>query len=225
MVSGANRRTLKAIYRHPFTDVLKWSRVAALFENLGEIEEESKSDFVFQVLGAKHSPCDGYGNDVTISEVIDLRHFLLRAGWSPDYEPQSAIHPIPETPGLMIVLDRHGAKIFQIDVASGDALSREIKPFSNHRIVDQADGEIQSREPDKPMFYERIARAVATDGRIVVVGHGEGKTSAADHLTEYLLTHHHQTYLRIVREVVADLSRITTRELLEIARRALRQES
>ena len=73
-----------------------------------------------------------------------------------------------------------------------------------------------------PAYYEKIAEAVALGGKIVVVGHGAGKSNAAHHLTEYLQTHHPETYRRIVREIVADLSSITAPQLLELARGALR---
>ena len=52
----------------------------------------------------------------------------------------------------------------------------------------------------------------------MIVRHGTGKSNAALHLTEYLRSHRHETYQRIVREVVADLSSITTPQLLELVR-------
>jgi hypothetical protein len=64
---------------------------------------------------------------------------------------------------------------------------------------------------------------VALGGKIVVVGHGAGKSNAAHHLTEYLRSHHSETYKRVVAEAVCDLSTITTPQLLEIARKAFRQ--
>jgi len=87
--------------------------------------------------------------------------------------------------------------------------------------------ENQSREegqraPEEPAYYEKIAEAAALGGKIVVVGHGTGKSNAAHHLTEYLRSHHSETYQRIVREIVADLSSITTPQLLDLARQALR---
>ncbi len=54
-----------------------------------------------------------------------------------------------------------------------------------------------------------------------MVGHGEGKSNAAHHLTDYLRTHHPQTYSRVVGNLTADLSAITTPQLLELAHTAL----
>jgi hypothetical protein len=55
-----------------------------------------------------------------------------------------------------------------------------------------------------------------------VIGHGTGKSNAAHHLTEYLRSHRHETYQRVVRELVADLSNVTNPQLLDLARQALR---
>jgi glycerol dehydrogenase-like iron-containing ADH family enzyme len=78
------------------------------------------------------------------------------------------------------------------------------------------------RAPEEPAYYETIAEAVALGGKIVVVGHGTGKSNAAHHLTDYLQSHHRETYLRVVRQMAADLSSITKPQLLELARQALR---
>ena len=78
------------------------------------------------------------------------------------------------------------------------------------------------RAPEEPAYYETIADAVALGGKIVVVGHGEGKSNAAHHLIEYLKTHHRETYQRIVHEISADLSSVTLPQLLDLARQALR---
>ena len=102
-----------------------------------------------------------------------------------------------------------------------------IRPCEPHHLLHHLVHEELSREegqraPEEPAYYEKIADAVALGGKIVVVGHGAGKSNAAHHLTEYLRSHHSETYQRIVREIVADLSSITTPQLLDLARQALR---
>ena len=104
--------------------------------------------------------------------------------------------------------------------ACHQALRPASLPASSH-----ARGPIQGRgqrAPEEPAYYAKIAEAAALGGGIVLVGHGAGKSNAAHHLTEYLHSHHRETYQRIVREIVADLSSITTAQLLDLARQALR---
>jgi hypothetical protein len=125
----------------------------------------------------------------------------------------------------MVVVDHHGAKIYLIRRASGDASSHEITPYDPHHFLhhlthkDQVRAEGQ-RAPEDPSFYSRIGDTLAVASRIIVVGHGKGKSNAARHLVEYLRTHHRETYQRIAREIEADLSAITTPQLLELAEQA-----
>jgi len=88
-------------------------------------------------------------------------------------------------------VDHHGTKIFDVDVSSDDVSEHVIRPYDPHHFLHHLVHKDQSREqgqraPEEPAYYERIADAVAPGGKIVVVGHGAGKSNAAHHLTEYL---------------------------------------
>ena len=226
-VTGGRRRTLESIFRHPSAHNLEWSDVVALIAEIGEVQEKANSEFVFDVAGNRHIMRKPHTKDLTSSAVIDVRHFLVQAGFSPGLPSQPAAHPNPAAPSLLIVVDHHGAKIFHVDVTSDDASEHVIRPYDPHHFLHHLVHKDQSRErgqraPEEPAYCEKIADAVALGGKIVVVGHGAGKSNAAHHLSEYLHSHHRETYQRIVRETVADLSSITTAQLLDVAREALR---
>lgn len=225
-ITGLHRRTLEAIFRHPSAHNLEWRDVIALIKKIGAADEKANSEFAFTVGGKRHLMRKPHTKDLTGSEVIELRQFLLQAGWSPESLSQPTAHPSPAAPSLIVVVDHHGAKIYHLGITSDDAAKHEIRPYDPHHFLHHLAHKDQSREqgqraPEDPSFYERIGKALAAGGRIVVVGHGTGKSNAAHHLTEYLRSHHPETYQRIVREVVADLSSVTTPQLLEIAQQAL----
>ena len=227
VLSGANHRTLEAIFRHPSAHNLEWRAVVGLLETIGEVDEKANNEFSVEIAGKRHLLHKPHTKDLTGSEVIDLRQFLLAAGWSHE-APEPAARPVPAAPSLMVVVDHHSAKIYAIDLASDDISKHEITPYDPHHFLHHLTHKHQSHErgqraPEEPAFYESIAKAVALGGRIVVVGHGEGKSNAADHLTEYLRIHHRDIFQRIVREVVADLSSVTPLQLLDIGRKALRE--
>jgi hypothetical protein len=222
-VTGGRRRTLEAIFHHPSAHNLEWSDVVGLIEKIGHTEERANNEFVFEVAGKRHVMRKPHTKDLTSAEVIEVRNFLIQAGLSPEVPSQPAAHPSPAALSLLIVVDHHGTKIFQVDVMSDDASEHFIRPYGSHHLLHES----QSREegqwaPEEPAYYEKIADAVALGGKIVVVGHGAGKSNAAHHLTEYLRSHHSEIYERIVHEIVADLSSITTPQLLDLARQALR---
>jgi hypothetical protein len=74
---------------------------------------------------------------------------------------------------------------------------------------------------DDRVFLESIAEALATGGRIAVIGHGGGESNMANQATAYLKAHHKETYGRIAGEIVADLPGLTTPQLLDLGRHAL----
>lgn len=229
-VTGSHRRTLEAIFRHPMAHNLEWDAVVGLIGKIGDAHERHSGEFVFEVGGKCHVMRKPHNKDLTSSEVLEIRHFLMQAGSSPELPSQPAADPDPVASSLMIVVDHHGAKIFQFDVTSDEASEHVIKPYDPHHFLHHLVHRDQSRErgqraPEEPAYYETIADALAMAGKIVVVGHGTGKSNAADHLTQYLKSHHRETYQRIVREITTDLSAITIPQLLDLARKAFRARS
>jgi hypothetical protein len=226
-ITGSHRRALDAIFRHPSAHNLEWSDVMGLIGKIGDAHEKANGEFVFEVAGKRLVMRKPHAKDMTSDEVIDLRHFLGQAGFSPEHPSEAAVRPNPAAPSLLIVVDHHEAKIFHVDVTSDNASEHVIRPYDPHHFLHHVAHKDQSRErgqraPEEPEYYEKIANAVTLGGKIIVVGHGAGKSSAAHHLTEYLRLHHRATYQRIVRDIDADLSSITTPQLLDLARGALR---
>jgi hypothetical protein len=221
-ISGSNRRTLDAIMRHPVAHNLEWKDVVSLFEKLGTVEQKANSEFVFQVGAERLNLRKPHGKDLESTEVADLRKFLARIDASPQTTPTAD----GAAPSLMVVMDHHGAKIYHVDVSAADASEHEIKPYDPHHFQHHLSHKDQSREEgqrtaEDPTFYERISQALAGAGKIVVIGHGTGKSNAAQHLIEYLKAHHSEIHARVVSEMSAELSSVTTRQLLEMAHEAL----
>jgi hypothetical protein len=225
-VNGANRRTLDAIGRHPVAHNLEWSDVVSLFETLGTVEHKANDEYEFHLGAERYIMHRPHSKDLVAQEVVDLRKFLARAGLSGEPEKDESGHGLTTAPSLMVVMDHHGAKIYHVDVASDDPSEHVIKPYDPHHFQHHLTHKAQSREQgqrtaEDPSFYERIAQALADAGKIVVIGHGTGKSNAAMHLIEYLKSHHSEIHQRVVSEMSAELSSITTRQLLEMAHKAL----
>jgi hypothetical protein len=223
---GAHLRTLEAVFHHPVAHNLEWGNVVGLMEKIGTVHEKANNRFAFEVGGETHLMHKPHTKDLTSTEVVDLRHFLQRAGWSPGAPSQAPAHTDPAPPSVMVVLDHHGAKLYHIDLTSGASTGAELRPYDPHHFLHHLAHKDQSREqgqraPEDPDYYRRIAAAVAHAGRIVIVGHGVGKSNAALHLSEFLRSHHPETYARVVRQIDTDLSATTTPQLQQLARQAL----
>lgn len=223
---GAHLRTVAALFHHPTAHNLEWSDVVGLVEKIGTVTRVGNDKFGLVIDDEHYLLHKPHTKDLQSAQVVELRHFLKRAGWAPGAPAQSVADVGAQGPTLVVVVDHHGAKIFRIDAVSGDASRREIKPYDPHHFLHHLAHKDQSREegqraPEDPSFYQRVSEALVPGGRIIVIGHGTGKSNAANHLTQYLQTHHRETYQRVVGELDADLSAVTTRQLLELAEKAL----
>lgn len=217
--TGLDRRTLDAIFRHPLAHNVSWREVVNLIAAIGDSDEKHSSEFVFRVGDERMSIKKPHTKDLTGPEVIDLRHFLTRAGWSPDAGAPSQKDRLSTGPGMIVVIDHAGARIYRLGVEREAAAHPE---HLIHRVDRKArDRDRDETDPGDDRFFEAVAAAVSAGGRIVVIGHGKGQSNEADHLSAYLKTHHKDAYARIVREIVADLPRLTTPELLDLGRHAL----
>ena len=226
VLHGAHLKTLEALFRHPAAHNLNWMDVVALMEKIGVVHRRTEDKFGFDVAGEHYAMHKPHSKDLSSSEVADLRHFLQRAGWSTAGAPAAAAAAQPAALSLLVAVDHHGARIYRINAASADAAKLEIRPYDPYHFLHHLTHKDQSREqgqraPEEPAFYQQVAEALAMAGRIVVVGHGTGKSNAGQHLMEYLRTHRHETYQRVVREMEADLSAVTPPQLLQLAQQAL----
>ncbi len=227
-LSKASRLTIAALYRHPLAHNLEWSDVVALFEKLGTVDQKSHNQTAFGIGGEHHRMVKPHKKDLTTEDVMAFRHMLSRAGWDPAMaeavDSEEAVTAGP--PDLLIVIDHHEARIFHLDIGSAELGDHVIKPYDPHHFLHHLSHKDQPREhgqrsPEDPSLYERIAASVSPAGRVVLIGHGQGHSNAAHHLTEYLHQHHAQTFQKVVCEVVADLSSLTAPQLLDLGRRAL----
>ncbi len=227
VLSTSERRTLDAIFRHPLPHNLEWSQVLALMERIGEVEQKANSAFGFKIGDERHIMHKPHSKDLPTSEIIDLRHFMTRAGWSPDMPAEALATPLSAGPCLLVAIDHHGAKLYHIDTASEDASEHVIRPYDPRHFLHHMRHKDQSRErgqkqAEDTSYYVRIAESLASAGRIVLVGHGKGASDAGHHLAEYLREHHRDIHARIAAEVSADLSALTDAQLLSLGAQALK---
>ena len=225
-IHGAERRTLEAIFRHPVASNLEWMDVAGLVARIGSMQERGGGEFDLHIGGKHHLMHKPKTKDLTGSEVVDLRHFLQEAGWSPEAPSEAATHPDPVAPTLVVLLDHHGAKIYRIDLPSGIDSQPQIHPYDPngllHKLAHKVHPESQVRhETEKMARYKRIADAVAAGGKIIVVANGKAMGDEARELTGFLRTHHRQAYQRAVSDLTTDIPDITQPQLLALAGQVL----
>ena len=128
---------------------------------------------------------------------------------------------------MVVVIDHHFAHLYHDlggSLPEGEVTVEPYDPFGfHHHLIHRKEAHFHGdRTPEEDSFYEEIAKDLVHAEAIVLIGHGTGKSSAMKYLSEYLATHHPDTFHKIVGAETADLSALTEPEIEEIAKRHLR---
>ena len=218
--------TLAGLFHHPVSQSLAWRDALELFDTLGDVERTDNGTLILRVGDMQTTVRQPRSKDLRNDEVTMLRVFLQRAGLSVDGHAAAAHDITTQAKDLLVVVNHHEAKIYQIGPNRQTASGQEIRPdgphhFPHHLVHKDRNRQRGQHAPGAPDFYVRIAAALVHAERIVVVGTGAGHRNAAHHLVEYLAAHHPETHARVVAERVVDAFGVTPARLLEIGQQAL----
>jgi hypothetical protein len=200
---------------------LSWSAVVDLIGKIGEVQEHGNDQFVF-VVGAQRGffkrPST---HNLEVEEISSLRKLLKGAGV---LGRQAKEH---QSGRMVVVIDHHAAHIFHDLGGSMPENEVTVKPYDpfgfQHHLVHRKEAHyIGDHVPEETSFYEEIAEKLVHASAIILIGHAKGKSSAVDVLTEYLKTHHPETFDRIIATENADLSALTEAEIEAIAKKHIR---
>ena len=125
-----------------------------------------------------------HGKDLSVDDVMTMRHFLTRSGWAGGAAPEPAATAAPD---LIFIIDHAEARVFR--TALGGATPHELLHLLHDIDRTQHDADREERYPTDNRFFDAVAAAVSGDGRSVVIGHGKGQSNEADHLMAHLAPH------------------------------------
>jgi hypothetical protein len=200
---------------------LPWGAVVGLVAKIGKVQPHGNDEFLFIVGSQKEIFKKPSTHDLGIDEISRLRKFLKRAEAIEEEASGSQ-------PGRMVVvIDHHAAHIYRDfgeSVPQSEVTEKPYDPFGfHHHLIHRKEAHYKGeRLPEEDSFYEEVSKDVLLAQSLILIGHAVGKSSAVEHLTEYLKTHHPETFLRIIATETVDLSAITEPQIEEIARKHLR---
>jgi hypothetical protein len=203
---------------------LSWSEAVELVEHLGgDVQPHEGDEFVFRLGGQRVFFKRPSSHDLGAEEVSRLRKLLKEAAPSAAQsgthiaEPNQAVR-------MIVVIDHHGAHVYQDFGGSRPADERKVQPYDpyhfHHHLIHRKEAHYRGeRVPEEDSFYEEIAKDITQAQEIVLIGHATGKSNAADFLKEYLRTHHPEIFRRVIASESADLSAVTEPEIEALAKR------
>lgn len=216
-LNSQQRHTLEKLTGHPLNHNIKWTNVLALFEALGEVTPESGDRFrvtIGEHTAVFHPPAHG---DLPADLVVEIRQFLQETN-QPDTKPQPGRH-------LLVVTDHHETTIYEFEPPT--AKLETIKPYDPHghlRHLRHINGNYQGqRAPEDPTYYRAIVEELRGADTIVIFGHGDGHSNAADLLVAALQEHLGQPLPTILTEVRIDAKAFTAAQLMAAAKKIVEE--
>ena len=200
---------------------VRWDDALELIEHLGRVEAHGGEEFAFVVGTQRELFKRPHGQDLGIDEVSRLRKFLKAAATEPVAGKQAQTTTV-------VVIDHHSARVFRDLNGGGNPVA--IKPYDphhfHHHLIHRKEAHYEGeRVPEETSFYEEIAAALVSAPQIVIVGHGVGKSSAAEVLLSYLKSHHADVARRVKKVDVVDLSALSEPQIEAIVKRSLNTAS
>jgi hypothetical protein len=199
---------------------LSWNSVVDLIGQIGEVQPHANDEFVFVVGSQKSFFKRPSTHNLEVEEISRLRSFLKEAG-VPGKPAQA--HPVGR---MVVVIDHHAAHIYHDLGGSKPQDEVTVKPYDpfgfQHHLIHRKEAHYKGDHvPEEDSWYEEIAADLVRAKAIILIGHATGKSSAAGFLSEYLKTHHPETFHRIIANETADLSALTEPEIEAIAKKHL----
>jgi hypothetical protein len=224
-MATADRQTLDAIFHHPVAHNLNWMDTLRLITHLGSATEKADGKYSLTINRKHlifHRP---HSKHLDAGEITELRHYLASAGISPKNPYGTAPAAKPASVDVVALIDHHGAKLYRVDLSSGQG-DKTVRPYDPHHFLHHLHHGDELREngqraPEDLTFYDRIAEALREADRIVLLCHGVGLSNASQVLVERLKKCHPGIYARIVRQAEVNTSAMTEREILAYGRRSL----
>jgi len=199
---------------------LTWSAVVDLIGQIGEVTPHGNDEFTFVVGSQREVFKRASTHNLEVEEIARLRRFLRDAE-----VPRNPAEPRP-LGRMVVVIDHHAAHIYHDLGGSKPQDEVTVKPYDpfgfQHHLIHRKEAHYKGEHvPEEDSWYEEIAADLVHADAIVFIGHATGKSSAAGFLSEYLKTHHPETFQRIIANETADLSALTEPEIEAIAKKHL----
>jgi len=196
---------------------LNWADTVELIGQIGDVQPHGSDEFVFTVGTQRAFFKQPHSHDLDVDEVGRLRKFLREAG------PKLTSEKPSEPRRMVVVIDHHVAHVYQDSdgkVPESEHTVRPYDPFDfHHHLIHKKEAHYKGeRVPEDKTFYEQIAKDLSSANEIVLIGHGIGKSNAAEHLAGYLKENHHVISQHVSAIETADLSALTLPEIEAIAK-------
>jgi hypothetical protein len=213
-LSGVERKTYDALYRHPAPRDLAWGDVIAVLKRLAEVREDRKGRFQITrrgVLTTLKAPL--LRLPLTADELHEVKSYL-------DRSEEGVSRPVvAEDTRLLVALDSGGARIYRLEFDG--AAPQRLEPFeSNGYAAYQRTrlGPDERAQPERLGFAKDLARALRGADEFLLIASGTDASTTLERLRADLRRADAELALRMLGPLVSPGGRTSEARLLETAR-------
>ena len=122
----------------------------------------------------------------------------------------------------VVAVDFSHARIFAVDASAGaspEKVTAADPSHVNHNVFHHhgnPSGAFDVDRPETNAYLKTLSHALAPAAKILLLGHGGGKSNFSHLLESYLEKHHRDVAAKIVANVRADIDDLTDVELLRL---------
>ncbi|MBV8638002.1 MAG: hypothetical protein JO322_07930 [Candidatus Eremiobacteraeota bacterium] len=212
-VSSLNRhhfRILEDILEHRGRNI-EWPDVLSLINHLGSVLERPDGKYEFHIGDAQAVFPIPHGKDVSVDDLVALRHFLTQAG------VETKTRPVERT---VVLIDHRRARFFEPDPATGHLDERGHIDMSNPRDFERQlnEGQLEGERSHEAIdYYTKIAARLKDARSVVLIGDAQSKSSAMLDFQKFLAEKNQAIADRIAGTAHADVSDIALPEIERLA--------
>lgn len=121
-------------------------------------------------------------------------------------------------------VDFHSTRIYALDSPDHSAPERVVAddPRKRFHNVYHHHGNVDGTYlDDSDVYWGTLAKALESADKILLLGHGTGKSNASHHLVTYIEKHRRDLAAKIVADVRADIDDLTDEQVLRLGQHIL----
>lgn len=88
---------------------------------------------------------------------------------------------------------------------------------SHHHVRTGQAHHMHHPDPDNPKYFDDVAEAICDADRILLVGHGQGRSNMADAFLKHARQKHHDIAKRVIGTINANIPALTEPQIVELA--------
>lgn len=220
MSDRKHAHTISELYAHPIARNIRWQELIPALASIGLVHTDGNGGRYFTRNGHTLELGHNDNSDVSIEEILTLRHFIATSAESKNKAPNL-------TDDIIIAIDHHKAIVFRNLGTDSESRSEEHADQTKFRVLHKrpTSPPYNNEGPDIDKdYYDTMVKEMTNAKRIVMLGHGTSSSNAAFQLMSKISERDPAVAHRVAAIQRCDLEAMTEPQMIALGKRLLSPE-